>query len=158
MAIVLKNLQTTFLYRVNLIGINSTTSLKVQKITTPEGLTVSERTHFERGHKVRLAGTTSNDDTLTLESIIPNSAPDLEFMAFVNQIRNVSTGASTLPQIYFKTIKIQELNELGAVRRTLTFKNCVLNKYELPDFDSTSSENAMEKLTFYVNSANVGVL
>ena len=155
MAIVLKNLQTAFLFRVNLVGIDFNTSVKVQKVTTPEALTVSERTHFERGHKVRLAGTTANDDTLTLESIVPNNRTDLEYMAFVNQIRNVATGASTLPQLYFRTITIQELNEVGLVRRTLSFRNCVLNKYELPDFDATSSENAIEKLTFYVNEVNV---
>lgn len=155
MAVVLKNLQTNFFYRVNLIGINATTSLKVQKVTTPEALTVSERTHFERGHKVRLAGTTANDDTLTLESIIPNTFADLEFMRFSQELREASTGRRTLPQVHFKTITVQELNEVGTPIRTLVFKDCILNKYELPDFDSTSSENAMEKLVFYVNEVDV---
>lgn len=155
MAVVLKNLQTNFFYRVNLIGIDSSTSLKVQKVTTPEALTVTERTHFERGHKVRLAGTTANDDTLTLESIIPNTFADLEFMRFSEELREVGTGRRTLPQIHFKTITVQELNEVGTPIRNLIFKDCILNKYELPDFDSTSSENAIEKLVFYVNEVDV---
>ena len=124
----------------------------MQKVTTPEGATFSERVHFERGNKKRLAGTTAIDDTLTLEAIIPNSAKDSEFYDLLQTLQSSRFGTRSLPSTYFKTITITELNEVGRPIRSHVYQDCVLNKYELPDFDATSSENAIEKLTFYVNS------
>ncbi len=153
--IILKNLQTAFLYRVNLVGLSINASVKVQKVTTPDTLTTSERTHFERGHKIRLAGTTANDDTLTLEMVVPNSVADRDAINFVRQMRDPITGIRTLPQNHMITVRIQELNEVGATVRLQIYENCVLNKVEAPDFDASSSENAIEKITFFVNGANM---
>ena len=149
--VALKNLQAGFNFRVNLVGLNNQTILKVQKVELPSAIQVEERVHFERGDKKILAGTTSRDGTLTLESVIPNGTPDREYLEFVNLLRDTLTDQSSLPNTYMKSIIIQELNELGTPIRNHVFSDCVLNKYELPSFDSGSSENAIEKLIFFVN-------
>jgi hypothetical protein len=149
--VVLKNLQTSFKFRVILIGLAETTTVKVQKVTTPEVFTTSERVHFERGVKKRLAGTIAIDDKLTLEAIIPNRVGDAEFYNLSQRLFNSVTQQMTTPQIYFESITIMELDEMEVPKRTHMFTNCVLEKYELPDFDASSSDNAIEKLTFMVN-------
>ena len=150
-SVILRNLQSSFKFNVTLVGLNQSTNVRVQKVTTPEAFTTSERVHFENGVKKRLAGTIAIDDKLTLEAIIPNAKSDKEFMALSKKLFDMYSASATLPRDYFSTITITELNELDAPIRQHIFYDCLLEKYELPDFDATSSDNAIEKLTFMVN-------
>lgn len=153
--VTLKNLQAAFNFRVTVLGLDQRTVLKVQKIEMPKAIQVEERTHFERGDKKRLAGTTSRDGTLTLESVIPNSTADREFFNLLENMKTAVGDVGNRPESYLRTILIEELNEVGTVKRKHEFTNCFLSDYELPSFDAGSSENAMEKLVFHVNGYNM---
>jgi hypothetical protein len=151
----LKNLQAGFNFRVTLVGLNSSTIVKVQKVELPSAIQVEERVHFERGDKKILAGTTSRDGTLTLESVIPNNTADREYFNMLELMKGAISDIGNLPSTYMKSILIEELNELGVAIRRHSFTDCVLNKYELPSYDAGSSENAIEKLIFFVNGYNM---